>query len=137
MNVVCSRWRQQLNKNGHQPPGTEEVLWEFDGVFQRPRGVPPERMHDHTIALKESNLIPNLRPYRYPVERLVEDMLKSGVIRPSTSPFSSPIILVKKDVSREFGVDYRAMNRITAVIYFKVGPKLCLPSNQNERGGYS
>jgi len=52
--------------------------------------------------LKEEYHIPNIIPYKYPhyhkneIERLVDDMPKSGITRPGVSPYSSPIILVKK-----------------------------------------
>jgi hypothetical protein len=62
----------------------------------------------------------NLKTYRYnptqkdEIERQVKEMLLHGVIQPSTSPFASPVLLVKKkDGSWRFGVDYRHLNAIT------------------------
>lgn len=84
------------------PAEISEVLMQFEDAFQDPQGLPPSRLQDHAIVLKEGANIPNLRPYRYPhyqkneIEKLIKDMLKAGIIRPSVSPYTSPIIQVKK-----------------------------------------
>jgi hypothetical protein len=60
-----------------------------------------------------------VRPYHYSpqwkneIEKQVNDMLQSGVIQLSSSPFTSSVLLVKKkDRSWHFCVDYRVLNTL-------------------------
>ncbi|KAJ8767406.1 hypothetical protein K2173_017450 [Erythroxylum novogranatense] len=80
----------------------------------------PNRVINHRINLQERTNPVNVQPYRYAyfqkaeIEKQVQDMLNSGLIRASTSPFSSPALLVKKkDGSWRFCTDYRALNAVT------------------------
>jgi hypothetical protein len=101
------------------PTAIKSLLHTFAPVFAEPTGLPPFRGLDHQINLKHSQPI-SVRPYRYPyfqkaeIEKLIQDLLHSGVIRPSQSPFSAPVLLVRKaDGSWRLCVDYRALNQET------------------------
>eukprot|EP00731_Ephydatia_muelleri_P032795 Em0024g339a len=51
---------------------------------------------------------------RQEVRQLLTEMLKNDIIQPSNSPWSSPIILVRKrDGSTRFCIDYRKVNYVT------------------------
>uniref|UniRef100_A0A2N9HZR1 Reverse transcriptase n=1 Tax=Fagus sylvatica TaxID=28930 RepID=A0A2N9HZR1_FAGSY len=98
----------------------QEVLEEFQTVFEEPQGLPPNRGHEHQIMLKAEAKPTSQRPYRYPfyqkgeIEKIVQELLKSGCIRPSLSPFASPVLLVRKaDGSWRMCVDYRSLNKDT------------------------
>ena len=52
--------------------------------------------------------------HRARIAKMVEDMEKLGVVRRSTSAWSSPVVLIpKKDGSYRFCVDYRKLNSVT------------------------
>jgi hypothetical protein len=60
------------------------------------------------------------RPYRMShdeklkVREIVNDLMSKGIVRESESPYSSPVLLVKKkDGSDRMCVDFRALNKIT------------------------
>uniref|UniRef100_A0A2N9IK08 Integrase catalytic domain-containing protein n=1 Tax=Fagus sylvatica TaxID=28930 RepID=A0A2N9IK08_FAGSY len=101
-------------------PEVQELLDAFSDLFEEPIGLPPTRVQDHRIPLQPGSGPVCTKPYRYPyyqkmeIERLVTEMLSTRVIRPSNSPFSSPVILVKKsDGSWRMCVDYRSLNQMT------------------------
>lgn len=102
------------------PVDLQTILTKFADVFKPPTELPPTRSQDHHIELLPTSNPVSVRPYRYPhcqkqeIERLIQEMLHQGIIQPSTSAFSSPVILVrKKDGTWRFCVDYRALNSIT------------------------
>ena len=74
---------------------------------------------EHVIKMNTGKPI-RVKPHPIPfskvatIEREVEKMLRLGVIEPSKSPYSSPILLVKKaDGSNRPVVDFRRLNKVT------------------------
>lgn len=111
----------------HLEPQIAKLLESFGSIFTVPAALPPLRVWDHKIHLPEGTHPMNVRPYRYPyfqkaeIKRQVQEMLLQGVIQTSTSPFSSPVLLVrKKDGSFCFCVDYRALNATTTPDHFPI-----------------
>ncbi|KAJ4817704.1 polyprotein [Rhynchospora pubera] len=99
------------------PPAIQQLLDSFNDVFQEPASLPPPRPIDHQIVLKDDSKPINLRPYRFShfqkleIEKIIEELLAHSFIQPSTSPYSSPILLVKKkDGTWRLCVDYRQLN---------------------------
>jgi hypothetical protein len=103
------------------------LLQHHAAIFEEPQGLPPARPYDHRIHLLPGIATVVVRPYRYPqlqkdeLERQVVGMLTQGTIRPSTSPFSAPVLLVRKpDGSWCFCIDYRALNTRTSKDKFPI-----------------
>ena len=126
VNIMSKLWVVEKSNIEEEGPTTDQtrqlqgVLSEFATVFHEPKGLPPPRGIDHRIPIKAGTDPINVRPYRYPhlqkneIETQVAEMLASEIIRSSNSPYSSPVILVKKkDGSWRFCVDYWALNKAT------------------------
>lgn len=104
----------------HLPLEIQTILLSMQELFIKPKDLPPSRPHDHHINLLPNTNPVNVKPYRYPhhqkatISKLIAEMLEDGIIKPSHSPFSSLVLLVKKkDGSWRFCVDYRALNAVT------------------------
>ena len=77
-------------------------------------GLPPEREVEFGIELVPGTTPISKTPYRMAPAELkelksqLEDMLESGFIRPSTSPWGAPVLFVKKkDETLRLCIDYR------------------------------
>ena len=78
---------------------TDLVQHKIDTGGQAPLRQPPRRI-PFSLRVK--------------VEKMVQEMLDTGIIEHSSSPWASPIVLVSKlDGSTRFCVDYRRLNAIT------------------------
>ena len=104
-------------------PAFEVLLKYRDSVFKEKltaNELPENPEIEHTIELvdlkpitvKQFRLSPD---QQQAVETWTKDMLHAGLIRPSTSPYSSPIFCVKKPVGWRIVHDYRLLNSITRV----------------------
>jgi len=108
-------------------PEVQLILDDFASVFAEPSGLPPCKACDHKIPLVLGAQPVSVRPYRYApalkseIERQVTEMLHSGLIRPSTSAFSSPVLLVRKKTGDwRLCVDYRMLNALTVKSKFPI-----------------
>ncbi|XP_062203827.1 uncharacterized protein LOC133906051 [Phragmites australis] len=102
------------------PTEVQQLIQNFSDLFQEPSGLPPKRNSDHLIPLIPGAHPFRLRPYRYSpaqkdeIEKQVKALLLNGMIQESSSPFASPVLLVKKKTGEwRMCVDYRRLNALT------------------------
>ncbi|MCO5589327.1 hypothetical protein L7F22_043293 [Adiantum nelumboides] len=123
--------KTQVNESGLQEDlELSKFLNQFQDVFIDgiPGELPPKRGDDdHAIELIPSSSPPNKPPYKVShaqqeeIMRQVNELVEKGMVRPSSSPFCSPVLLVhKKDGTYRICIDYRALNRITIKNRFPV-----------------
>ena len=100
----------------------KQLLHRYNGVFPAnlPADLPPNRGVHLAIPLQEGSIPPTRRLYRLSapereeMERQIQEMLSKGWIRPSCSPYGSPILFVKKkDGGMRMCVDFRMLNKQT------------------------
>ncbi|MCO5608392.1 hypothetical protein L7F22_062601 [Adiantum nelumboides] len=114
----------QVNENGMQVDlELSNFLNQFQDVFidDISRELPPKRGHDgHMIGLIPGSSLPNKPPYRVSkaqqeeIMRQVNELVEQGMMRPSSSPFCSLVLLVQKKYGTyHMCVNYRELNRIT------------------------
>ena len=106
--------------NVDQRRRAESLLVKFRVVFSDSKStIGRTSLAQHRIDTGDAHPIkqpPRRIPFamREELDNQVQDMLKQDVIEPSRSPWSSPVVLVrKKDGSTRFCVDYRRLNAVT------------------------
>jgi len=97
------------------------LLTEYKNIFAKTSyDIESTDLIEHSIETEGSSPIRH-RPYRTPfklqeeLKRHLDEMIKHGIIRESSSPWAAPILLVKKPNTTEtrIVVDYRSLNKIT------------------------
>jgi hypothetical protein len=97
------------------------VIQDYPDVFpEELPGMPPDRDIVFLIELLPGTPPISKRPYRMPVNELVElkkkiaELQAKGFIRPSSSPWGAPVLFMeKKDGTQRTCIDYRSLNEVT------------------------
>lgn len=98
----------------------KETLLEFSDVFSKtPKYMGKTNLVEHKIDVGDAKPIKS-KAYRVSqkekniIDRQIAEMEKYDIIRPSQSPWASPVVLVKKKSGESrFCVDYRKLNDVT------------------------
>ena len=114
-----------LNETAHnltlsQMEGVQQLLKQYSGLFATKNSY-----LGRTSVVKHNINTGDARPVKQPLRRIpahiteevnsqIDERLSKGVIEPSTSPWASNIVLVKKkDGSTRICIDYRRLNAVT------------------------
>jgi hypothetical protein len=99
--------------------GDQEVLTEFEDVFQEVPGLPSKRDIDFSINLMPGADPVSKDPYRMSMSELkdlllqLKEIIKKGYIHPSVSPWDALVLFVKnKDGMLRFCIDFRQLKKV-------------------------
>lgn len=119
-------WALLLSSDSYRSPSppvhsdVQTLVSTYSSLFNPHSWLPPCRAIDHHIPLLVGTKSVNVCPYQYAhdqkaeIERQVDETLATCIIRPNSSSFSSPMILVsKKESTWHFCMDYCAFNLVT------------------------
>jgi Reverse transcriptase (RNA-dependent DNA polymerase)/RNase H-like domain found in reverse transcriptase/Integrase zinc binding domain/Chromo (CHRromatin Organisation MOdifier) domain/gag-polyprotein putative aspartyl protease len=104
-----------------KPDSLRALLLDFIDRFpEKLPNLPPVREVSHTIPMEPGHKPPCRPTYRLShleleeCKKQVEELLQQGLIRPSASPYGSPILFVrKKEGTFRMVIDYRQINNLT------------------------
>ena len=127
--ITADDYEKFFSKMRKKPPTMEQLKERVPKAYHKwievwnpteANKLPPRRSIDHGVYLKEGASPPAKRAYGMSreqasvVKEYIDEMLGKGYIRPSTSPYAAPVLIVKKpDGGLRLCVDYRALNALT------------------------
>ncbi|XP_049316921.1 uncharacterized protein LOC125779690 [Bactrocera dorsalis] len=117
-NALSKRADTTIDKN---------YLIKLEQIFSSYRDVFSEKVSDlgrcklKKMEIELNSQTPvNMKPYRIPFSKrpivadIIKEILENEIIRPSESPYASPIVLVEKqNGEHRLCIDYRCLNKIT------------------------
>ncbi|KAL8115612.1 hypothetical protein AgCh_022203 [Apium graveolens] len=119
----CEAYLAYVVDTQKEVPNLQDILIvnELEDVFpQDLPGLPPDRVIEFAIEFAPGTAPISKAPYRFTLLEMKElatqlqELLEKGMIRPSVSPWGTPLLSVKKkEGSIKLCIDFRELNKLT------------------------